>query len=677
MRKSTALMLGLLGVGATYGIYRRTVPQHYTKPQGESALEKQFYEHASVYEDGQWQMSKEDFYRACGIHPWEVNLENHSSAWAALQQRWHQRQSALRLSHEQSRLDLKEVTDLFERLSNDAERVAWPEFKRFGQLLRSANADQRTIFLLSDLTQDHTVSLAEFQRGLREYVPAFAQAHPEQLELGTSELLRRHFGKEGTRRLEWDEYHKLMEELEDVLLRHDFDHLADASGTVPTGRLSEHLIQKSKSGVLPAHVLANLHRLQQEAGRPTITWEQFRALHRFLLHIQTVESCLKRHQPQEGYTQAEFQQLLQKEHALRLSDTELQWVFTLLANPESQRLDQSSVEALTRNLHEDAPDAPKMKFYQSLALGGVSAMLGVTCVFPLDKVKTRMQSSSGQQGLWSTLRRIVKEEGAHKLYRGLQAELVGITPEKAVKITVNDFLRKRMLQRHQTESGEKRVQLSVWEEMLAGMGCGMVQVFVSNPVSVVKIRLQMQESGKPTERPWDIVRKLGPRGLYTGLSASIMRDIPFSMVYFSLYQGMKAHLKNEKARTAGASPDLTASELLLVSCVAGSVAGAVDTPADAVKTRLQNGQGKYKGIVDCFRTVWAEEGIRGLFRGLTARVLIISPFFGITMMSYEMLQRYFFPHSQTGLSLLDEDFTTIRRSRLQHLDSQLQMRYLV
>lgn len=66
-------------------------------------------------------------------------------------------------------------------------------------------------------------------------------------------------------------------------------------------------------------------------------------------------------------------------------------------------------------------------------------------------VKTRLQnqtkamSSSGaslkyKNGL-HCFRTIVREEGVRGLYRGLPANLVGITPEKAIKLAVNDYAR--------------------------------------------------------------------------------------------------------------------------------------------------------------------------------------------------------------------------------------------
>jgi len=71
-------------------------------------------------------------------------------------------------------------------------------------------------------------------------------------------------------------------------------------------------------------------------------------------------------------------------------------------------------------------------------------------------------------------------------------------------------------------------------------------------------------------------------------------------------------------------------------------AAYLTTPADVVKTRLQvearKGESNYKGLVDAFRKILAEEGPRALFKGGPARILRSSPQFGFTLLAYESLQ---------------------------------------
>jgi hypothetical protein len=48
-----------------------------------------------------------------------------------------------------------------------------------------------------------------------------------------------------------------------------------------------------------------------------------------------------------------------------------------------------------------------------------------------------------------------------------------------------------------------------------------------------------------------IVREAGFRGLYVGLPAIFLRDIPFNMLYFSSYAGFKKALRDENGEVSG------------------------------------------------------------------------------------------------------------------------------
>lgn len=65
-----------------------------------------------------------------------------------------------------------------------------------------------------------------------------------------------------------------------------------------------------------------------------------------------------------------------------------------------------------------------------------------------------------------------------------------------------------------------------------------------------KIRLQMQGEaakleGAAPRGAVHIVRQLGLVGLYKGASACLLRDIPFSAIYFPAYSHLKKDLFNE------------------------------------------------------------------------------------------------------------------------------------
>lgn len=85
--------------------------------------------------------------------------------------------------------------------------------------------------------------------------------------------------------------------------------------------------------------------------------------------------------------------------------------------------------------------------------------------------------------------------------------------------------------------------------------------------------------------------------------------------------------------------------LLAAGAIAGVPAASLVTPADVIKTRLQvvarAGQTTYTGVLDATRKIWAEEGGKAFWKGAGARVCRSSPQFGVTLVTYEIMQRLF------------------------------------
>ncbi|XP_066571595.1 electrogenic aspartate/glutamate antiporter SLC25A13, mitochondrial isoform X2 [Amia ocellicauda] len=276
------------------------------------------------------------------------------------------------------------------------------------------------------------------------------------------------------------------------------------------------------------------------------------------------------------------------------------------------------------------------------SLGSLAGAVGATAVYPIDLVKTRMQNQRASGSLVGELmykssfdcfRKVLRYEGFFGLYRGLLPQLLGVAPEKAIKLTVNDFVRGKCMQK---DGSVPRLA-----EVLSGACAGASQVVFTNPLEIVKIRLQV--AGEITTGPrvsaLSVIRDLGFFGLYKGAKACFLRDIPFSAIYFPCYAHTKAALADPEGRVGPGS-------LLLAGALAGMPAASLVTPADVIKTRLQvaarAGQTTYNGVIDCFWKILREEGPRAFWKGAGARVCRSSPQFGVTLLTYELLQRWFY-----------------------------------
>jgi solute carrier family 25 aspartate/glutamate transporter 12/13 len=241
-------------------------------------------------------------------------------------------------------------------------------------------------------------------------------------------------------------------------------------------------------------------------------------------------------------------------------------------------------------------------------------------------IKTRLQS--GQfTGPAHVVKTIMGTEGIGGFYKGLGANLVGVTPEKAIKLAANEYLREKL--------GEDEGPLPLHYEMLAGAGAGFVQCIATNPMEITKIRLQMQSMLPPDQRmgTMDVVKSLGLRGMYQGSEATLVRDVPFSLLFFPAYSNLKDLFANADGTNSKMS-------LLAAGCLAGGGAAGLNTPADVVKTRMQvaGGKERYGTMLNCFKTVFRDEGFMALYAGAVPRMCVVAPLFGIALLSFEKVK---------------------------------------
>jgi solute carrier family 25 aspartate/glutamate transporter 12/13 len=253
---------------------------------------------------------------------------------------------------------------------------------------------------------------------------------------------------------------------------------------------------------------------------------------------------------------------------------------SLAAVPVANTPAVAAVKSVTSQ-HHDPVWVKMLRQVYNFALGSVAGAVGATVVYPIDLVKTRMQNQRSAEvgqllykNSMDCFRKVIKNEGMKGLYSGLGPQLVGVAPEKAIKLTMNDLVRGILT----NDQG----QIALWAEIFAGCVAGGSQVIFTNPLEIVKIRLQVQgeNGGVGRKGAVQIVKELGLLGLYKGASACLLRDIPFSGIYFSVY----AHTKKD---FFGESPDkkLSMGELLMAGAIAGMPAAYLTTPADVIKTR--------------------------------------------------------------------------------------------
>jgi hypothetical protein len=285
--------------------------------------------------------------------------------------------------------------------------------------------------------------------------------------------------------------------------------------------------------------------------------------------------------------------------------------------------------------HQEIRTQPKVTpipLNQKLMVGALAGMTGTLTIFPIDLVKTRWQVSPPGtfKNPWYVAKSIYAERNSIKSFyqnRGLAANLLFVGPEKALKLAVNEQVR-------QVYTNPITGEIQFQHELLAGSTAGFVQVIVTNPMEIVKIHLQVnKDAPKPM---MDIIRSLGPRGLYTAIHCTWARDVTFSLVFFPLYANLK---KITPWRREDGTPSFGSS--LLAGTAAGAIASGLVTPADMVKTILQHPTPRYKNVGESVREITRDKGFTALYKGAVPRMCVVGPLFGITLLAFEIQKSYF------------------------------------
>uniref|UniRef100_A0A8C4LD73 Mitochondrial dicarboxylate carrier n=1 Tax=Equus asinus TaxID=9793 RepID=A0A8C4LD73_EQUAS len=142
----------------------------------------------------------------------------------------------------------------------------------------------------------------------------------------------------------------------------------------------------------------------------------------------------------------------------------------------------------------------------------------------------------------------------------------------------------------------------------------------THPLDLLKVHLQTQQEVKMrmTGMALQVVRSDGVLALYNGLSASLCRQMTYSLTRFAIYETVRDHV------TAGSQGPPPFYKKVLLGSISGCIGGFVGTPADMVNVRMQNDmklpknqRRNYAHALDGLYRVAREEGLKKLFSGAT------------------------------------------------------------
>ncbi|RLO05732.1 hypothetical protein DYB28_008294, partial [Aphanomyces astaci] len=277
-----------------------------------------------------------------------------------------------------------------------------------------------------------------------------------------------------------------------------------------------------------------------------------------------------------------------------------------------------NVLILQRNRGDVKLDVRKNRYYH-FSTGAVSGGLSAIAFQPLDVIRTHQQGKFGSEvhNVRQSVQFLLAESGVPGLWRG--------TTPTLLRVCGGAGLYFGMLEQLQVQNRDA---------VSAFLGGALARSFaglVMSPLTIVKARMEWDASNRSIVAQFrSLVATYGWQGLYRGVWPTLLRDVPFSGLYVTLY----TRLKN----TVGGDNCVHHPVAVNFSCgvVAGVSATVLVHPFDVVKTRMQlemNGMTVRATMAKMF----ADEGVRGFLRGVLPRVFKRTLGTAITWTMYEYL----------------------------------------
>ncbi|KAL5506582.1 hypothetical protein EMCRGX_G008260 [Ephydatia muelleri] len=263
----------------------------------------------------------------------------------------------------------------------------------------------------------------------------------------------------------------------------------------------------------------------------------------------------------------------------------------------------ASVQSTARRCNPVMPPSKHNDpFVLKYCLTVAAASVAETVTYPLDLLKTRLQVQGHQpyKGLLQTSIGIVRDEGIVGLWKGLSPGLLRHVVYSGCRMSFYEVIRDHVFGKNPDGV------FPLWKAIPTGMLAGALAQFLASPADLVKVRLQMEgrrvlEGLEPKYRGTrdafrSILREDGVAGLWKGWAPNCQRAALVCLGDLTTYDAAKQAILHHTGRKDDAGTHA------LSSVFSGLVSAVLGTPADVVKTRMMNQDGRgvhYSSSWDC------------------------------------------------------------------------------
>lgn len=235
--------------------------------------------------------------------------------------------------------------------------------------------------------------------------------------------------------------------------------------------------------------------------------------------------------------------------------------------------------------------------------------------------------------------KITRVEGITALWSGLPPTLLMSIPATVIYFTTYDRLKYAM--------GYNELDLSTkYTPVYAGILARVLAVAIFNPMELLRTKLQSKKLSymQLREAIQVSIKHNGYSFMMKGLGPSLLRDIPFSAVYWFGYESAKSYQIRHN-QTAEPNFFLT----FLSGAVSGSVAALLTLPFDVIKThrQIELGEAEVRGSMKLTSTwkllseLYGKEGLSAVYAGIVPRMIKVAPACAIMITTYEFSKAFF------------------------------------
>ncbi|XP_068986388.1 mitochondrial glutathione transporter SLC25A40-like [Bombus flavifrons] len=363
----------------------------------------------------------------------------------------------------------------------------------------------------------------------------------------------------------------------------------------------------------------------------------------------------------------------------------------------------NKLSGIPPNLDLDDPRF-RVRPYQQIVASCTGAFITSIFVTPLDVVKIRLQAQqkamisnkcflycnglmdhlcpclNGKGPIWArgngkfngtvdAFMKISKNEGILSLWSGLSPTLVLAVPATIVYFVSYEQLRLYLKDKYNNNyrkvSGVTMEQ-PFWIPMLAGATARIWAATLVSPLELIRTKMQSQRLSyaEILQALKTVIKYNGVPGLWMGLTTTLLRDVPFSAIYWLNYEAIKQKFQVTQQ---------TFTFNFIAGAIAGSIAAFLTIPFDVVKTHRQiemgekeiysDKPGRIGGTWIVIKKIYMQNGVRGLFTGLIPRVIKVAPACAIMIATFEHGKRFFQVYNANQILQYENDLQLLKHKR--------------